>query len=779
VSSVVGTHGESLLRIMWQRRLIVLLVVLAGVIAAFVYLFQAQPLYVSYARLYVEQKGPKIITEQEGVMTQSKNYLYTQCELMTSTPILAEVVRSPLVNDMKSFAGINSRVAYLKGALKVAVGKKDDIINVSMESAYPEEAAQLVNMVVDAYIAYHTTQKQSTSSEILKILKKEKVKRDEELSEKSQAVLAFIKANGTFSLESTTDNVVTQRLTRLSDALTEAQLELLETKTNYESVNSMINDPARIRMWVESQMANGKYISFSAEQTELHKEIQKLQDQLRALRQEGTFDHPVVQNTWQDIAQTQRRLAELESKFAQAYRNALIQQQIAAVQKETEIKESLGSQQQLALELNTKVAQYAILQSDLDRTEKLYDILVNRIKEIDVTEDAGALNISIVETARPAVAASKPQKARVMTIGLVLGSLLGVLLALLRDWSDPRLRSADEISTILGVPVLGVLPSVVSKRVTLGSLKSRNCALISHLKPRSMDAEAYRTIRTAVYFGTTERNGVSSGAEATHKTLLVTSAEVGDGKTTLASNLAITMAQVGRKVIIVDGDFRKPDLHAIFSPGSVEHPYNPQREITAALNNKISLSQAIYPTIVAGLDILPCSLADNKSGSRDGMQMGPAELLSGEAFAGVIKELSAQYEHVIIDSPPVTCVADARILAAMCDMTLLVLRAGKSTGHMTEQSRDGLLSVGANLIGAVVNDVPNSNSRYGYYSGYGYYRRKDGNAPTSVAGSDNGQIVYADTVKAGDNRIEQVNSGAVEQLNRGTGEREDFSLRSK
>jgi Mrp family chromosome partitioning ATPase len=136
--------------------------------------------------------------------------------------------------------------------------------------------------------------------------------------------------------------------------------------------------------------------------------------------------------------------------------------------------------------------------------------------------------------------------------------------------------------------------------------------------------------------------------------------------------------------------------------------------------------------------------------------MGPAELLSGEVFANVIKGLAQQYDHVIIDSPPVRCVADARILAALCDLTVLVLRAGKSTRHLTEQSRDGLLSVGANLIGVVVNDVPNSNSRYGYYSGYGYYRHKDGTIPTNSAGNDDGHIVYADTVKAGENRIEQV-----------------------
>jgi uncharacterized protein involved in exopolysaccharide biosynthesis len=169
-----GHIPESLFQILWRSRWYVFL--------AFVYLYKTTPIFQSTSRIYVEQSGPKIITETEGVMTQSKNYLYTQAELLKSTPILADCLLLPGIKEMRTFTGVDNTIAYLKKQLTADVGKKDDIINVSFDSPYPAEAAQLVNAVVDSYITYHATSKRSTSAEVLKILQKEKDKRGQELS---------------------------------------------------------------------------------------------------------------------------------------------------------------------------------------------------------------------------------------------------------------------------------------------------------------------------------------------------------------------------------------------------------------------------------------------------------------------------------------------------------------------------------------------------------------------------------------------------------------------
>lgn len=266
--------------------------------------------------------------------------------------------------------------------------------------------------------------------------------------------------------------------------------------------------------------------------------------------------------------------------------------------------------------------------------------------------------------------------------------MLGCALALLRDWMDQTMRSTEEISSVLGVPVLGVVPSMYGER----SIIARGRKV--HFEPNSRAAEAYRAIRTSVFFG------VPNGKA---KTILVTSPESLEGKTTLASNLAISMAQAGQKTLLLDADFRNPMQYKVFE-------LNGSNGLVSLLSGTTTLERAIHSTGIDGLELLPCKT----------QLVNSAEILNSKSFAKLIKNLSDKYDRVIIDSPPVLPVTDAQILAAISDVTLLVLSADKSTRKSSRQARDGLLSVGAHLLGVVVNNV-SKKGRYGYYSGSGYY----------------------------------------------------------
>ena len=687
----VGTMSESLVQIIWQRRWIVLLTTVVVLAAAFVYLAKATPIFTSTSRVYVEQSGPKIITDiEKGIMTQSKNYLYTQAELLKSTPILAAALDVAGIRQMKTFANVDNQIGYLKKTLDVGVGKKDDIISVSFDSPWPAEAAQLINEVVDSYVTYHSTRKRSTSAEVLKILQSEKAKRGKELTEKLKATMDFKRENIALALENQRGNIILQRLERLSTVLTEAQLATIESKSIYESTKAMVSDPAGLKQFIDAQRAKGIYISTGSEKAALKSKLDQLELSLADLLRQVTSDHPSVKALESDIARIKQQIVDLDAEFAQAQLAVAQQEYLAAKEKEGQIGKYFEDQRQEALALNDQIAQYTILTSDYEQTRKLCDILDDRIKELNVTEDVGALNISILEVARPAEKPSKPQKARIMAIALVLALMLGGGLALLRDWMDQRLRSADEISAILGVPVLGVVPSM-SKRQSFAARGQK-----VHLDSNSHAAEAYRTIRTSVFFG------VPKG-EA--KTVLITSPGAGDGKTTLVSNLAIAMAQAGQKTLILDADFRKPMQHSIFE-------IDGDKGLSSVLAGTTTLEEAIQATKVKGLELLPCG-PDVPN---------PSEILNSETFAKTLEHLSTnKYDRIIIDSPPVMPVTDAQILAAICDITLLVLRAEKSTRKFSQQARDGLLSVGARILGAVVNDVSRKSGRYGYYSGYGYY----------------------------------------------------------
>jgi len=688
-----GLMSESLVRIIWRSRWIVLFATVVALGGAFAYLSRATPIYTSTSRIYVEQSGPRILGEVEGVMTQAKNYLYTQAELLKSTPILSSAIEKPGVKQMKVFHKIDNPIVYLKKkGLDVSVGKKDDIISVSSDSPQAAEAAQLVNAVVDSYITYHAARKRSTAGEVLKILQKEKVESDMELAQKLTAMMDFKKNNIALAFENRNGNIILDGLDRLSEAKTQAQLQTIEAKSAYETTKLMVTDSTKLKQFVETERAKGIYISTANERTRLKTELKQLQFQLADLGRQVTPDHPSMQALQEKVGQVETELANMDGEFAAAQLAITRQQYLAAKEREEQITSDFEEQRRQALAFNEQLAQYTILQSDWEQTKKLCDILYDRIKEINVTEDVGALNINILEVARPSDKPSSPRKDRYMAVALFLGLMLGCGLALLRAWVDQRLRTAEEISIVLGVPVLGIVPSMSRRQgiVARGQKVYRD--------PNSRAAEAYRTIRTAVFFG------VPKG-EA--KTILVTSPAAADGKTTLVSNLGIALAQAGQKTLILDADFRKPMQHKIFE---VNHE---EIGLSSVLAGATTLEEAIQPTKVKGLELLTCG-PDVPN---------PSEILNSEGFAKLLEVLSNTYDRVIIDSPPVMPVTDSQILAAVSDITLLVLRADKSNRKTSQQARDGLMSVGARILGAVINDV-SKNGRYGYYGYYDYGRRK-------------------------------------------------------
>jgi capsular exopolysaccharide synthesis family protein len=212
-----------------------------------------------------------------------------------------------------------------------------------------------------------------------------------------------------------------------------------------------------------------------------------------------------------------------------------------------------------------------------------------------------------------------------------------------------------------------------------------------HLQPRSDIAEAYRSIRTAIYFGL-------QGEPA--KTILITSPSSGDGKTTVASNLAIAIAQAGRRVLLIDADCWHPGQHEVFG---LDHATG----LTSILRKKAVLADVVRKTDIENLEILPCGEIPSN----------PAELLDSPALSKLLAEASAKYDQVLIDSPPVVPITDARILAANCGATILVLRAGKSTRQMADDAFEALAAVGAPILGLVVNDI----ARQMHGPAYQYY----------------------------------------------------------
>jgi capsular exopolysaccharide synthesis family protein len=310
-------------------------------------------------------------------------------------------------------------------------------------------------------------------------------------------------------------------------------------------------------------------------------------------------------------------------------------------------------------------------------------MLVTRVQEITSPDRVGSVRIMVMAKPDPnePVRPTRPNLWLMLFEGLMVGLILGTCIALV----DPRIRSAEEVVAATTLPIVGVVPHMRRSP----SLQTRGRKV--HLDPMSDVSEAFRSIRSAVFFG------------PKGKAVLITSPMRGEGKSTTAANLSIAMAEAGQRVLLVDADLREPMQHKIFGVDN-------DSGVASVIAGRGSVDRAIQTTGIRGLDLLPCGP----------IPYNPSETINNQAFADLLVELSRRYDYVIVDSPPVLAVTDARILAAMCELALLIVRAEKSHKRATQDARDGLLGFGATIVGVVINDGPRNQHRYGYYGGYGH-----------------------------------------------------------
>ncbi len=720
-------------RVIWRRRWWVAICVLASVATSVFYLSKQTKIYSSATRLYIQQYtkivGNDVLENTAGTSTQA--------ELIASTPLLKTVADLPEIRDMQMMKGVDNPTLFIKSGLVVVPDR--EFISIGFESPNAVETAQLVNAVADMYIAFTGKQHHNTAAEVLKILQKEKEKQEKELGERRQATLDFKRKNGILSFQDEKGNIVLQRLSKLSEALTSAQLEAMDALANLEVVEGLKSEPSKLLELAKSEqpkdmqvnvdhaetshdqtdahlLASGDALRADIEATErridklrrtrtpLHKDVVDAEADLATLKEQLTRNESQILERKQKLLNEERKLAaehrqqvseeavirqkDVDRQMVENFLDRTRRRNALASQREKQLQKNFDEQKQQAFDLNAKAAEFTALQADLDRSERLFNLIEDRIKDIHVSEDTGTVIPSVIEVARPGDTPVRPDKKRIIGMGLILGLVLGIGIVLGLDTLDQRIRSAEEVTALLGVPVLGLVPNISQQESP--SMRGRKVLL----EPTSDISEAYRTIRTAVYFAARD--------EKTKK-LLITSPAPGDGKTTSASNLAIAMAQAGQRVLLLDADFRRPTQHKIFD-------IKPEFGLSSVMSGLAPLEKAIYRTEVENLHLLPCGP----------LPSNPSEILNGQAFADLLEGLERKYDHIVIDSPPVAPVTDARILGALCDETILVVRAEKSTRRLTEIARDSLLSVGANLLGVIVNDVPRRREGYGYYSAYGY-----------------------------------------------------------
>lgn len=695
---VPGQASESLLTVAWRGRWMILVCVVLSIAAGLAYVQTATPIYTSTSKLFLDYMNIPPPIYEPGRLPQTERYLQTQAAQLQSRPIVGTAVQRLEQQRLQTFKDMDMPAAYVAKNIRVEVGKRDEIISIAFDSPYPVEAAQIVNGVVEAYMTSRSQQQQRNAAQVLEILQKDLNRVQKERLQK-QADLEDYQANRMPSaLGSEAGSAVMQRhLEDLQTELTRAQIVAMEAESFRDAVEVLAGDAGALRLYVQTRGSVSSYLGSTAEKSPLETRLIELDLQIGELSDELTPDHPTVAALVNQRATVKTKLNELEDRFVSAVVAAAQQQCNGAADHERQLTTLYEQQRAQVAAASAEVAQCQRLQAEVDRLKGYEQTLEQQVSEIAriLNEDVGQLRMAILEPALPAEDPSSPQKGKIMAMALVLGLLLGGGIAVARDWLDQTLRSTEEISALLGLRVLGSVPAMSRRR----TMQERGRKVL--LQPDSHEAEAFRTVRTAVFF---------SAPKGRAKAMLITSPEAGDGKSTLVSNLAIAMARAGQKTLILDADFRKPTQDSIFG---LDHH---ERCLSNVLAGRMKLAAAIQPTGLEGLHLLTCGHGISN----------PAEVLNSQRFALLLKSLAGAYDRILVDAPPVTVVTDAQILGVRCDVTLLVLKADKSTRRAAQRAIEALRSVGAQVLGVVVNDISKSGDRYGYYYGrYGGYHDSD------------------------------------------------------
>ena len=394
------------------------------------------------------------------------------------------------------------------------------------------------------------------------------------------------------------------------------------------------------------------------------------------------------------------------------------------------LSQALDQQKTDSNDMASKLVEYNVLKHDEEGNKQLYDSLLQKLKEAGITAGLRSSNIRIVDPALTPSFPDRPQKGRNILLALLVGLVGGVGLAFFREYLDNTVKTPDDIEALTGLPSLAVVPSfaalatgqtklLLPKSLTEESTTAIPVALAAHMQPKSPVSEAFRALRTSLLL---------SQAEHPPKVILVTSALPREGKTTAAVNLAVTLAQLGDRTLLVDSDLRKPGVRGALGLSTVSDV-----GLSSYLAGVTSLNDAaLMHPVIENLMAMPTGP----------VPPNPADLLSSHRMRDAIEELRERFKFIVIDSPPIMAATDAVILSALTDGVILVVRSGETPKEAFTRCRDLLAAVNSRVLGVILNAVDTSGPNfyyayryypyaYGYGEGYGYGEEPESGAKGS------------------------------------------------
>jgi capsular exopolysaccharide synthesis family protein len=708
-----GRPPRGVFDILFHRRWLILGFA-AGVVAAVaLWSFTTPPTYQATAVIQIDPERPRVVsfadmTPQEEMYNERvfDAYYGTQFERLTSRSLLTRVEERLDLDHHPAFSAENGRgrllVARLAGLwptlavaaparpggpsafeglehhVDVSPVKRSRLVRITARAPESKLAAAISNGIAGEYIAVTGAERREASeaaSHWLEAQLRDLRRRNEEAS---GTIQQFVQSHRLVPNEDGRLGFVLRQLEEQNRAFTEAESDRVQKE-------------ARFRMLASADPQTAASVIGSDVLRDLKTDLARLERETSRARTVYGPQHPKMLELEADLANAR---AKLDNEIAKG-RAAAEQEYRAASRRADELGRRLDAQRDTAIQQHARQMQLQMLRKDAEASESIYGELMKRLKELELAAQLRVTNVKVIDAAEAPTRPVSPNHARDLALAVVGGLMGGLGLAFVRELGDKTLRTAREADLMIQLPSVGTVPAMRSySRQALPAVDDLPVRALpgETLRwPEQVAGEAFRSIRAMVL----------KRAPGAPRTILVTSAQPSEGKSFVAVNLAVTLAETGRPVLLVDADFRRPVCHHAFGldlPGA---------GLSTVLYRGLPPESVVVPSGVPNLAFMP-------AGPRPA---DPAALLSSDRVAEMLERAMQRYQWVIVDSPPVLAVSDAATLASTVDGVLLVVRAHATPVDAVQLARERLEVLGARILGVVLNDVRLARNRY-FYANY-------------------------------------------------------------
>jgi capsular exopolysaccharide synthesis family protein len=706
-------YWSTVLRHRWAA----LLFLIVSIVVVTVFTLRQPKIYQASATVLIDTQAPQVLGSQvqDVVETGSgayagKDFYETQFNIIRSRQMAEKVVELLGLDHDDVFLGLDKvadpaqreamrpkmdPAGAIQGGISVDQVGDSHIVAIHYTDTDPERAARITNAVVEVYVQQNVDRKVEASRSAADWLQNQLSGLKVQLESSENRLYTYKKDHDL--VDSSLENkqgLSQQKLTSLFSAVSMVQQHKaeLEAKAKAITLAQKSGDPMQLEALPEVAK-DGEVATLRGKVVEAQLELDGLQARYGP--------------EWPKVEEVRHRLDALQATYQRTVQRVIItslNDYKVVANTEDNLLKLLDTAKREAFDVNLKELDYKRLAREGENNQRLYEMVLKRLKEIDLAGVLKSNNVSKLDAAMNPGGPLRPRVRNNIMMGALLGLLGGIVLAFFLEYLDSTISSQEELERLLRIPMLGVLPTI--KAGNGADVSERD--LYSMRMPKSAVAECCRIIRTNLNFLASERP---------QKAILVTSSGPQEGKTTTLVNLGLSLAQGGKRVLLVDTDLRRPRLHRSFKLSN-------DVGLTTLIAEGGALASAVQKTEVPNLFILT-------SGP---VPPNPAELLQTERFKQILAEIESSYDRILFDSPPVGVVSDALVLSSMVNGVLLVLKAFHTDRRMSQHSIKVLRDVKANVLGGVLNNIDLEKKQYGYYQGYYYgYGKYYGEAPSPEA----------------------------------------------